>query len=841
MNLRSTVFSIDHLKRVLDAVRNARSLPPTPLATFAAIQELHVAQCASGISVSVEYTIVQWISEQIWAGLTHQRLQVGMQSQASERGEMREEALAHLRQDFGHGSVELEAWSLLYYHYVRMDLDLDWRQIETLVHQNDRTLRRRLERGLKRLVAWLLESEERVHRVQQKLVLHHVPPSLPRQPLIGRQVVIDRLVRQLSGAVGQPVALVGPGGIGKTSVAVVVTHHLIDALDLDQVVWVNWASLDNSIHPLDHIAVALGLSDLELRIYIVMHRVLIVLDEADSLVDPSLGAPGIQALCEGLAGALLLLTCRYRDPAGCTITELGELSALEARALVDSLVPEEARINDSRWRVVWSQAGGNPQALGVAASLVRSLPRVSLGEVHPFGGLAGQEEMLETLYQEAWARLDSVAQAIWLATWLLPDDALLPELIQWVSGYDLLAFSAGIQNLVSHNLLSYAAESDVYSLHSVTRAFLHGRVQALPDLLPVVHSAIERISAIVMGLASGPQIVRRLLQLAEVLSLGLEERISLLEAVWPVICRRANWGVWKPVIEALIAEGKPRNRWARRLYLRLGIVCRWVGRFDEAERYLLQGLGLSEQEEDSEYDSVQILLELAVCYRSQGRLASAAETLAQAVAQAERRRDPLLRERCLLEMAQIALDEQKPDRVFSYLENCASSARAKALASDAFLLVGDCESALEAAHLALSLSMPDRANHARARALLGRCLLASGRLDEAEDHLALSLVLLDQNQDLAGWARATSTLAHVYCAQGDYDRAIELLDDVVVTQQSLQDRIGLSSTLQVWIEVHMALANRLIAGGQGSEAAELVSRIEQVEMEWKSLVESWKC
>jgi hypothetical protein len=168
VNLRSTVFSIDHLKRVLDAIRNARSLPPTPLATFTAIQELHVAQCASGISVSVEYTIVQWISERIWAGLIHQRSQVGMQSQASERGEMREAALAHLRQDFGQGSVELEAWSLLYYHYVRMDLDLDWRQVEALFIRMT-ALCAAVWRGLKRLVAWLLESEERVRRVQQKL------------------------------------------------------------------------------------------------------------------------------------------------------------------------------------------------------------------------------------------------------------------------------------------------------------------------------------------------------------------------------------------------------------------------------------------------------------------------------------------------------------------------------------------------------------------------------------------------------------------------------------------------------------------------------------------------
>jgi hypothetical protein len=52
-----------------------------------------------------------------------------------------------------------------------------------------------------------------------------------------------------------------------------------------------------------------------------------------------------------------------------------------------------------------------------------------LGEVHPFGGLAGQEEMLETLYQEAgpasirWPSGDMACHLL-----LDRDDALLPEL-----------------------------------------------------------------------------------------------------------------------------------------------------------------------------------------------------------------------------------------------------------------------------------------------------------------------------------------------------------------------------------------------------------------------------
>jgi hypothetical protein len=70
-----------------------------------------------------------------------------------------ETALTDLKQDFRVGSPELEAWSLLHYRYVRVDLALEWPQIAAVTAQHERTLRRRVQLGLHRLSHVLIATE----------------------------------------------------------------------------------------------------------------------------------------------------------------------------------------------------------------------------------------------------------------------------------------------------------------------------------------------------------------------------------------------------------------------------------------------------------------------------------------------------------------------------------------------------------------------------------------------------------------------------------------------------------------------------------------------------------
>lgn len=67
---------------------------------------------------------------------------------------------ARIRTDFSAGNRELEAWSAMYYLYIRPDFDLSLQTFVKLVaDRNRRTIQRRLERGVEALTAELHVAE----------------------------------------------------------------------------------------------------------------------------------------------------------------------------------------------------------------------------------------------------------------------------------------------------------------------------------------------------------------------------------------------------------------------------------------------------------------------------------------------------------------------------------------------------------------------------------------------------------------------------------------------------------------------------------------------------------
>ena len=154
------------------------------------------------------------------------------------------------------------------------------------------------QRGYSFVAPWSLAPIE--HRPQNDLVEssgHNLP--LRRARLIGRQVLVDRLVAQLP--LQRFITLVGPGGIGKTSVALRVAEQLIghyrDGIRLLDLTPINDPSLITG-----HLATLLGLSlhDSEplstLATFLRERHMLLVIDNCEHLIDR------VALLCESLLG-----------------------------------------------------------------------------------------------------------------------------------------------------------------------------------------------------------------------------------------------------------------------------------------------------------------------------------------------------------------------------------------------------------------------------------------------------------------------------------------------------------------------------------------------------------
>jgi len=153
--------------------------------------------------------------------------------------EPRNQALAMLHEDFMAANKELEAWSLLYHRYVRIDLDLSLQAVSRLVGQSIRNLNRRQSLGLTRLLSHMARQQVRFGRRQHKEILRTALPCAIPPHLVGRDPILRRATTQLVAGPMRHLLIYGLPGIGKSSFACTLAHCLIDEVDLDHVIWLD--------------------------------------------------------------------------------------------------------------------------------------------------------------------------------------------------------------------------------------------------------------------------------------------------------------------------------------------------------------------------------------------------------------------------------------------------------------------------------------------------------------------------------------------------------------------------------------------------------------------------
>ncbi len=139
------------------------------------------------------------------------------------------------------------------------------------------------------------------------------PASLPAQvsKLVGRAEAIERISAELG--LHRVVTVVGPGGIGKTSVAIAVGHRQL-AVFGDQIVFVDFGALRNASLAPSTIASALGLAVSSedpvpgLLTFLRSKRVLLILDSCEHLLDTL--APLVESIVGDASDVHILATSR---------------------------------------------------------------------------------------------------------------------------------------------------------------------------------------------------------------------------------------------------------------------------------------------------------------------------------------------------------------------------------------------------------------------------------------------------------------------------------------------------------------------------------------------------
>ena len=114
-----------------------------------------------------------------------------------------------------------------------------------------------------------------------------LPPSLQR--MLGREDLVKALARKV--ATHRIVSIVGPGGMGKTTVAIAVAHLLADDFE-DGVFFIDLSPLQDPSLVIPTVAAAVGCLDqtqdslTRLSTYLAEKRLLLVLDCCEHVIDP---------------------------------------------------------------------------------------------------------------------------------------------------------------------------------------------------------------------------------------------------------------------------------------------------------------------------------------------------------------------------------------------------------------------------------------------------------------------------------------------------------------------------------------------------------------------------
>jgi predicted ATPase/transcriptional regulator with XRE-family HTH domain len=353
------------------------------------------------------------------------------------------------------------------------------------------------------------------------------PTNLPVFPtlLVGREPEIDIVTRQLIDPACRLLTLTGPGGVGKTRLAVEVARRLEDSFP-DGVIFLAMAGVSQAESILTVLADALGIifsgpADPRHQVIQTLRpkNMLIVFDNMEHLIT---GSAVLGELLQEAPGVRMLLTSREPvhlqwewifEVQGLPVPESVQPGVLESNSApalflqrtrqaarqISPTLDEASPAETAAIVLICQLVDGLPLAIELAASWARVMSPTEIA-----GELAHGLDLLETTLQDVPARHRSI-RLVFDHSWkLLTDEertalmklAVFPggftrEMAQRVADVSFIQLSV----LVDKSLLRFGKKAGRYDFHELVRQYVLGRLSEQPELEQCIYTRLAEVYA----------------------------------------------------------------------------------------------------------------------------------------------------------------------------------------------------------------------------------------------------------------------------------------------------------------------------------------------------------
>ncbi len=670
----------------------------------------------------------------------------------------------------------LLAWGILYYRYVRSDLDMSIERLAQSMAVTPRTISRYNDDGVELLTQRLIRMEQAARQTQIERHLYSMLPYSVTVSLVGRDDLLQSTEDLLVNLLPCHILITGTTGIGKTAFVQELLRHQIAANRLDHLIWLDRPASAQFAHQEIVARLLREGGEMNLRDYLMLYRVVVVLDGVDMIAnDPeSLGR-----LLRDLGGAVVFLINRVYVPLeGVEVhLNLPEINAQAADALVKKALRLHSNADSAHTGQVahdlYRHIGGNPLGLRLAAGLWESSKN--------WGTL--NLDIYERLFGQMFAAFNGQMKTAWCALSLLPEPIQLDQLaVMWgISAHTIVL-------LLQHGLVDGDGDAG-YVLVGAAREYIH-QIYAIDE-------SVQRLFSLLVDKLNDSEVADDVFEqvlLSGFPELSLEQRAEWIRRLWKSALIRGHWAKWRMIFDDYLQQVDTVEPELRIAY---GVCLRRLAEW-EASQQIFYSLSLECGRSGDFAGQATRLLEWSVLARYRGEYERAQALLGQTKRYALRAQDEDLLHETTLQEAQFLIEQGNGVEAYKLLTVLPKSLHMLALQSEAQLILGNYNFCRVLAEQALKLSEDDQATQASLRTIIGRSYQAQHDEVQAHGYLTDALTLLERLDDKFALARAQTNLAAAFPQMKRYSDAGRLLTNAEEVQVRLGDRVGLRATRHNW-------------------------------------------